>query len=264
MSVKFCSIASGSDGNCIFVASENARILIDTGLSGVNIQKSLLSIGVEPSKIDAIFITHEHSDHIHGAGVLSRRFSIPIYATEKTWNSMSNYVGKVSPDNKRFVYKQEKCFVNDITILPFQIPHDAADPVGYSVSADDKKISIATDIGHITDEIKQNICDSDIILIEANHDLDMLKNGSYPYILKKRIMGDYGHLSNYNCANLLTDIFSDKLKYIFLGHLSKENNRPSIAYETVKDILSERKVDVGGNVMLSVANRGFVSMPVTL
>ncbi|MDR2940727.1 MAG: MBL fold metallo-hydrolase [Clostridiales bacterium] len=262
--MKFCSIASGSDGNCIFVSSGSTKILIDSGLSGITIQKSLLGIGVEPSEIDAIFITHEHKDHIHGAGILSRRFSIPIYACEQTWFNMNTFIGPISEKNKHYIYRQESCFINDMKIVPFEIPHDAISPVGYTIFTEGCKISVATDIGHITDTIKQNISDSDILLIESNHDLDMLKNGPYPYVLKKRIMGGFGHLSNDACGHLLVDIMSEKLKYIFLGHLSRENNNPSLAYKTVSSILTENNIDIGGNLQLSVANRGIVSLPVVI
>lgn len=266
MSVKFCSIASGSNGNSIYIGTESTNILIDAGMSGIKIEKGLKEINVEPSNIDGIFITHEHSDHILSAGILSRRYNIPIFASSKTWGVMEkfNKLGKIKECNKKYVYKEEKCVLNDICIHPFEIPHDAVEPMGYSVFAGNYKISIATDIGHVTDIIKQNIYDSDVLLIESNHDIEMLKNGSYPYKLKQRVLGDMGHLSNATTGSLLTEIMSSKLKHIYLGHLSGENNRPMLALETVTNILEANNLSVNKMFNLSIASRGVVSQPLCL
>ena len=151
MSVKFCTIASGSSGNSTFVGTEYTKILIDAGLSGKRITESLSSLQVMGNDIDALFITHEHIDHIKGAGVLSRKFDIPIYATQGTWEAMENQIGKIAPKNKRFVYTEEQCVINDICLQPFSIPHDAKEPVGYSIATENHKITLATDLGHITE-----------------------------------------------------------------------------------------------------------------
>ena len=247
MTVKFCPIASGSKGNCVYVGTKNTHILIDAGISGKRIQQGLNQLGIEGSKLDAIFITHEHSDHIKGAGILSRRFDIPIFATTETWNYMdrNNSLGAISQKNKMLVYKDEKIIMNDLLIRPFEIPHDGSEPVAYSIVANNYKLAVATDIGYITDDIVENLADLDILLIESNHDVEMLKNGSYPHYLKKRILSKEGHLSNVCTGQLLVQIMNNKLKHVFLGHLSDENNSPFTALTTVTDILEANDVKVG-------------------
>ncbi len=266
MQVKFCPIASGSSGNSIYVGTDNTHILVDAGLSGAAIQKGLGVIGVSGDMLDAIFVTHEHTDHIQGVGVLSRRFNVPVYATAKTWDMIDRFktLGKISPENKRFVYSGERCIVNDICINPFEIPHDAADPVGYSLSVFGKKICIATDIGYVTDTIKENISDSDALLLESNHDEEMLRNGRYPQALKARILGKRGHLSNVSCGRLLAEIMSNRLRHVFLGHLSEENNRPLIALDTVTTILNANKIFEGENFKVTIAARNGISEALVL
>lgn len=253
--VKFCAIASGSSGNSIFVGTEHTKVLIDAGLSGKCITERLAALQVAGDTIDALFITHEHTDHIKGAGILSRRFDIPIYATQGTWLAMEKQLGKIAPKNKCFVYPGETCVVNDICVHPFSIPHDALEPVGYSMETENHKMTIATDLGHVTEEIKSQLLESEIVLLEANHDEEMVKCGSYPWNLKQRILGDNGHISNETAGNLLCDIMSQKLKYVFLGHLSEENNHPHLAYETVKQILEQNKIRVGTYLQLDMAAR---------
>lgn len=262
MNVKFCPIASGSDGNSIYIGTDETHILIDAGISGKRIEEGLNNaLNISGKCLDALFITHEHSDHIQGAGVLSRRFDLPVYATEKTWEEMDKCpsLGKIASHNRRYVYEEEHCIINDIVIKPFEIPHDAVQPVGYCVYAGDRKISVATDMGHVTDIIKESIKDSDILLLESNHDIEMLKNGSYPYYLKQRILGQKGHLSNAAAGGLLSEIFTDRLKHVFLGHLSKENNRPLIAFDTVSTILNANNICPGKSLKLFLAQRGAAS-----
>ena len=255
MSVKFCTIASGSSGNSTFVGTEYTKILIDAGLSGKRITESLSSLQVMGNDIDALFITHEHIDHIKGAGVLSRKFDIPIYATQGTWEAMENQIGKIAPKNTRFVYTEEQCVINDICLQPFSIPHDAKEPVGYSIATENHKITLATDLGHITEEIRKQLVDSEILLLEANHDEELVKSGCYPLALKQRILGEQGHISNRTAGKLLCEIMSEKLKYVFLGHLSDENNHPHLAYETVEKILKKDKIKVGSYLHLDMASR---------
>jgi len=266
MSVVFCPVASGSNGNSVYIGSKETRVLIDAGLSGIRIEKGLESLASPACKLDAIFITHEHSDHIQGAGILSRRHNIPLYATEKTWQRIErhNMIGKIKPENKKTVCHGQACRIKDIELVPFSIPHDAADPVGYKIFAEDYKISVATDIGEPTDEIKESIADSHVILLESNHDMEMLQRGRYPQKLKDRVMGKRGHLSNVNAGLMLAEIMSSRTKYVYLGHLSEENNRPLIAMDTVRTILLEKKIRVGCDVMLMLAERGYVSQAVRL
>jgi len=260
MALKFCAIASGSSGNSVFVGTKHTKVLIDAGLSGKRITEGLASLNITGEAIDALFITHEHTDHIKGVGVFSRKFDIPIYATIGTWEAIENQIGKIAPKNKRFVYEEEPCVINDVCLCPFSIPHDAKQPVGYSIEAENHKITIATDLGHITDDIKQKLFGSKILLLEANHDVNMLETGSYPYLLKRRILSDKWHLSNELSGRLLAEIFHNGLKYIFLGHLSKENNFAELAYETVKlEIASKYK---GNEIPVQVARRDMPSQMV--
>ncbi|MCL2376770.1 MAG: MBL fold metallo-hydrolase [Defluviitaleaceae bacterium] len=257
MSINFCTIASGSSGNSVFVSTHSTKILIDAGLSGKTIEAGLRSNGINCAEIDAIFVTHEHTDHIKGVGVLSRRYNLPIYATAGTWDYFAHFdvIGKIADHNKLFVTPDTPIVMDDMEVVPFDIPHDASQPVGYTIKTICHKIAIATDLGHINDNVAKNIHEADVILIESNHDLQMLTNGSYPAHLKRRILSNTGHLSNVSCGRFLADTFSTKTKHIFLGHLSQENNRPILAYETVKDILLANKIDVGGSVGLYLADR---------
>lgn len=255
MKLEFASIASGSSGNCIYVASGHTKLLIDAGLSGKRIEAGLSQMSLTGYDIDALLVTHEHNDHVDGVGIMSRRYDIPVYATEGTWENMPKKVGNIKPANKNALYSGETVMINDLMIKPFPIPHDAAQPVGYCITDGSAKITVATDIGHITDEVRESIKDSNILLIESNYDVNMLKTGPYPYPLKQRVLGDFGHLSNENCGKILGDIITDTLKYIFLGHLSNENNTPVLAFETVKAKLENEGVVVGGDVNMYVAPR---------
>ena len=257
MPLHFNTIASGSSGNCAFIGSDNTRILIDAGLSGKRAESALSAMGIPPESLDALLITHEHSDHVQGIGILSRRFDLPVYATPGTWEAMDRFgaIGKIHPCNKLLVYSGERLVFNDLCIHPFAIPHDAAEPVGYTVESEGRKIAVATDIGKITPLIERHLADCDLLLLEANHDVDMLENGPYPIQLKRRILGDRGHLSNANAGLLLTKVYSERLRHIFLGHLSEENNRPAVAHQTVNDILTANGIDTKKQVKLVVADR---------
>lgn len=255
MKLKFATIASSSSGNCVYIGTEYTNILVDAGLSGKKIEEGLKELELTGNDLDAIFVTHEHIDHVDGIGVLSRRYNIPIYATEGTWANMPAKIkaSTIREDFKRNVYTDENTVFNDLCIKPFEIPHDAAEPVGYSIMTDNDKITVATDIGHISDTIKENVKDSSVLLLESNHDVDMLRNGSYAYNLKQRILGDYGHLSNENAGKFLCDFADNKLKYVFLGHLSRENNTPRVAFDTVKDIVTDNGIELGGDFNMWVA-----------
>ena len=264
MRLEFAAIASGSSGNCIYVASNHTRLLIDAGLSGKRIEAGLGELSLTGYVIDALLITHEHSDHIYGAGVIARRYDLPVYATGGTWDAMTDKMGKLKPSAKNVVYSGEPLIINDLCITPFGIPHDAAEPVGYTITDGKEKITVATDIGHITDDVKEKVKDSSILLIESNHDVEMLKEGPYPYPLKQRVLGDLGHLSNENCGKMLTEVLSDKLKYIFLGHLSEQNNTPMLAFETAKKAIENQGVQVGRDINMYVAPRYGVKRRITL
>lgn len=254
----FCSLYSGSSGNCIFVSGGGSKILIDAGLPGRNIEGALKNIGEDPCEIDAIFVTHEHIDHTKGVGVLSRRYDIPIYAKEPTWSSMSDGIGKIKEHNIKII--DSSCIsINNMDIINFKIPHDAASPCGYAVHADNKKVCIATDLGHFSEDVKFSIEDADVILLESNHDVEMLKFGPYPYPLKRRILSDIGHLSNEACGRAIVEIAGSNHKTIVLGHLSKTNNYPDLAFQTVLNILNENGIELNKDITLSLAKRNMPS-----
>ncbi len=237
--MKICSIASSSSGNCIYVGSDNTHILIDAGISGKRVKAGLNSIGVEPESIDAVLITHEHSDHIKGLGVISRKYNIPIYATEPTWRKIisSKLTGTIDEMLFHEITPDSKLKIKEIDVHPFSTSHDAVEPVCYTFTKKDKKISVATDLGCYDSYTKEHLKDSNILFIEANHDIEMLENGSYPYYIKERILSDEGHLSNETSGRLISELFCEKLQYILLGHLSRENNDPKVAGESVKKVL---------------------------
>lgn len=251
----FCSLYSGSSGNSIFVSSGEAKILVDVGLPGKSIEAALKEISECPSEIDGIFITHEHSDHIKGVGVLSRKYDIPVYANERTWIAMGSSIGKIKEHNIKIMDKKV-ISIKDMDIVNYSIPHDAACPVGYSIYSKGKKVSIATDLGCFTEEVKTNIKDSDLILLESNHDVEMLKFGPYPYPLKRRILSDIGHLSNEACGIAIADITDHNPKKIVLGHLSRTNNYPDLAYQTVVNVLNDKNIKLDKDVFLTMADRG--------
>lgn len=255
MKVKFCSLASGSSGNCQYMETEKTRILIDAGLSGKKVEDLLATIDVCPTTIDSILVTHEHRDHAKGVGILSRRYDIPVYANAGTWRSMWEIIGEIEERNIR-VFETEKFFqLRDIDIYPFGIFHDAEDPVGYCLYYKNEKVSVLTDTGWVNNEIRDTIKDSSIYLIESNHDVKMLKEGKYPWFLKERIMSSTGHLSNEDAGDLISNIVKGKGEKILLGHLSKENNSPSLAYNTVKNILEEVGVKTHEDISLDLTFR---------
>ncbi|MBQ3600124.1 MAG: MBL fold metallo-hydrolase [Lachnospiraceae bacterium] len=255
--MKLCSISSGSEGNCIFVSGKEGKILVDAGISGKKIEHGLESIHVSPSSIDGIFVTHEHTDHISGVGVMARRYHIPIYATVETMHAMlhGKKIGKV-PEELIHLIKPDNCVqIKDLQINPFSISHDAANPVAYTFQSEGHKIGIATDLGDYDDYIIHNLKETELLFIEANHDVNMLQVGPYPYLLKQRILGKKGHLSNARSGKLLCELLHKKLKHVILAHLSKENNFPDLAYQTVRCALEENGFICKEN-FLSVAKFG--------
>lgn len=234
--MKLCSIASGSSGNCIYVGTDATHLLVDVGISGKKTEGGLNSIGQSLANIDGILITHEHSDHICGLGVLSRKYHIPIYATYGTINAikMSSSVGKIEEELFVPIRADESFRIKDITVEPMLTSHDAAEPVAYRMKYENKKIAIATDLGTYNEYTVECLKGMDLLFLEANHDVNMLQVGPYPYQLKRRILGDRGHLSNELSGQLLKRIAHEKLQGVVLGHLSKDNNIPELAYETVR------------------------------
>ncbi|MGV8145410.1 MAG: MBL fold metallo-hydrolase [Alkaliphilus sp.] len=259
MSVKFCTLASGSKGNCHFVSDGDNYLLFDAGMSGVKIQKSLKQIGINPKQLTGIVISHEHNDHVQGAGILSRRFDIPIYANENTWDVMKNKVGEIKLGNIKSFATGKWFELNNFIINPFRISHDARDPVGFSIENNGTNICIATDLGYVDDTIIKHATGADLVILESNHDEEMLKAGRYPYSLKRRILSEVGHLSNESAGAAILKMIEKNVKMITLAHLSEENNFPELAYETVKSVLKSSNVTVGEDINLDVAHRDRVS-----
>lgn len=259
--MELCSIASGSSGNCIYVGTEKTKLLVDAGISCKRIESGLSQLDINPESIKGILVTHEHSDHISGLGVMQRRYHVPIYATAETFSAMARMksLGRLDGSLFHIIEPDQSFEIDDIVVNPFSISHDAANPVAYTFDSDGHKIGVATDLGKYDDYIIKNLENSELLLLEANHDINMLQVGAYPYVLKRRILGDRGHLSNDNCGRLIKNLLHDKLKQIYLGHLSKENNFPDLAYETVKYEL-EQSDSPHRNVLITVANREEPSM----
>lgn len=233
--MKFYPIASGSSGNCILIASDAHSVLVDAGISGKKIEEGLRGIDMQTSDIDGILVTHEHSDHIKGIGVLARRYGIPVYTTGGTAEALYNMtqIGKI-PEGLVHIIEADKNFqIGDLEIRAFRTSHDAAEPVGFRVEHDGRSAAVSTDLGEYTDYTIENLQNLDVLLLESNHDLRMLQAGRYPYYLKRRIMGEKGHLSNDDAGRLLCRLLHDRIKHVYLGHLSHENNYEALAFETV-------------------------------
>lgn len=258
---RLCPIASGSSGNCTYIEAGDKRLLVDIGISGKKVVAALEYMDVDPSSINGILITHEHSDHIKGIGIYSRKYHVPIYATQKAWDKLleDNMIGAVKEENIRVIEKEAYLHMDDLKILPYGIYHDAVDPVGYIFEYQNKKIALTTDIGTIDERILNFLKGVDGILLEFNHDIRMLEAGTYPFPLKRRILSDVGHLNNDLAAKTLVDIYHPGLKWAVLGHLSKDNNVPDLAYITAKQALQEAHVKVGEEIEIFVAKRDEVS-----
>lgn len=252
--LKFRSLYSGSTGNSLYVESENTKILVDSGVSMKKLTSALTSNDVKLEDIDAIIVTHEHSDHVQSLGMISSKYNIPVFANEKTWDAMPKQRDKISDSNKKFFVSYEKFEIGDLIIDPFSIPHDAADPCGLNIMNNKDKISIATDIGHMTREIVDKLDGSSFVLLESNYDPEILKSGKYPYYLKTRILGPNGHLPNEMAGKTIAYLLKGSLKQVMLGHLSKENNFPELAYQTVIEKLIQSNFDEN-SIRISVASR---------
>lgn len=255
--MQLYSIASGSSGNCLFVGTARTGVLIDAGISMKRIREGLETQGLSLDRIRAIFLTHEHMDHVSGLGPVLRKIPIPVYATQETIEAIwsKGLMKGVSQDLFHRIEPAETFLVEDMKVFPMSVSHDAANPVCYTVQADGKKVGVATDMGCYTDELVDHLKDCDSLLLEANHDINLLQVGSYPYALKMRILGERGHLSNDTTARLIKRLLHPGLQHILLGHLSKENNFPELAYRTVAYELENDPVWNRMETKLLVANR---------
>lgn len=244
MSLRFSVLASGSTGNAFYIESDQEKLLVDAGLSGKQLDHLFSQIHVDPASLTGILVTHEHSDHIKGLGIIARKYNLPIYANEKTWKAMEKSIGKLTIDQKFHFGMEEVKSFGDIDVESFGVSHDAAEPMFYTFRHHDKKVALVTDLGYVSDRIKKTVADADAYIFEANHDVEMLRMGRYPWSVKRRILGDSGHVSNEDCGLALSDIIGNQTKRIYLAHLSKDNNMKDLARMSVNNILQERGIDL--------------------
>ena len=256
--MEIASICSGSSGNCILVKSGDTNMLVDVGISNKRVEEGLDFFETSPNEIDAILVTHEHSDHIKGIGVFLRAHPVSVYATKGTIDEILNASSTGEVDKELFeeIDSDDEFFVGGLKVNSISTSHDASDSVCYRFDDGDKSCAVVTDLGYYHDDIVESLKDLNAILVEANHDLKMLEVGPYPYHLKSRIWSNVGHLSNEACGQLLSEIISDKMQYIILGHLSKDNNYPELAFETVRNELMFKNIDLNDlGIEIQVAKR---------
>ena len=260
---NFCSLYSGSSGNSLFIETQNTKLLVDAGVSSKKIETALNDINVDPNTLDGILITHEHTDHVQGLGTLSKKFDLPVFVNQETLDAMPKQRDKIADKNIKTFKVTDKFEIGDLEIKPFSIPHDAANPCGFNIWKDNKKISIATDIGHMTNPILKNLEESLFIMLEANYDPEVLRCSSYPFTLKSRIAGPTGHLPNEMAGKTISHLLKSGLKNAMLGHLSKESNFPELAYQTVMDELISNNYKEN-SIQLSVASRDIHSKMINI
>ena len=251
MSLDICTLASGSKGNCTLIKSEKTAVIIDSGLAAKEIILRMKNAGVSPEEIKGILVTHEHSDHIKGISSLSKKYSIPVFADERLWTALE---GKTDVNPRLIkIFHGDDFFLDDLTVSPFMLPHDSAFCTGFSIYCGGRKISVATDLGFMPDRVMNKLEKSDLILLESNHDVEMLKTCRYPEMLKARILGSRGHLSNDTAAECILKLACKGTRQFILGHLSEESNTPRIAYATASDMLEINEVHINKDVYIDVA-----------
>ncbi|WP_174615191.1 MBL fold metallo-hydrolase [Virgibacillus ihumii] len=244
MTLRFSVLASGSTGNAFYIESDREKILVDAGLSGKQLDRLFAEIQVNPAELSCILVTHEHSDHIKGLGIFARKYNLPIYANENTWKAMENAIGSISLDQKFMFGTGEVQTFSDIDVESFGVSHDAAEPMFFTFRHNRQKVALVTDLGYVSERIKKTVEDADAYIFEANHDVSMLRMGRYPWNVKRRILGDSGHVSNEDCGLALGDIISNRTKRIYLAHLSQDNNMKDLARMSVSNVLKERGIQL--------------------
>ncbi|MBO4941604.1 MAG: MBL fold metallo-hydrolase [Clostridia bacterium] len=253
-------LRSSSKGNASLISTDSCKILLDCGISGKALEESLALLNVSPLELDAILITHEHTDHTKGVNTVSKKYNLPVFATYGTWGHLKRTCPNIASQNIHTIGESEAFFLGDITITPFPLSHDAAQPVGYSFETDSDKVSAITDTGIITDHILNTVKGSRIILLESNYDLFMLEAGSYPYDLKRRIKSEIGHLSNDDAALTTLDLAKLGTREIILGHISPENNYPDLALKNTALCLEGHGFAVGKDIFLYTANKDSITL----
>lgn len=242
MTLRFSILASGSTGNAAVIANEEVKVLVDAGLSVKKIEQHLIELDIRCAEISAILVTHEHADHIKGLGPLARKYGIPVYANEKTWDQLIRSIGDIDDTLKKVIHTGSMLDFGKLKVESYAISHDAAEPVGFSFFQGDFKLSLATDLGYVSGKVKEKLIDSDVLVFESNHDIGMLRMGRYPWNIKRRILSDTGHLSNEAAGEALCDLISQKTRRIYLAHLSRDHNLMDLAKLTVHNILQENGI----------------------
>ncbi|MGG2197568.1 MULTISPECIES: MBL fold metallo-hydrolase [Paenibacillus] len=240
MGIRFTVLGSGSTGNATVVATEEGKVLIDAGLSAKKIDQLMKERDMSLSEIDAILVTHEHADHIKGLGAVARKYNLPVYANEKTWSELDRHIGEIAEANRCVMQTGEVREFGSLQVESYGISHDAAEPVGYCFYHEEEKLSVATDLGYMSSKVKEKIQDSDVLVLESNHDIEMLRMGRYPWNIKRRILSDVGHLSNEAAGHALLDVMTERTKRVYLAHLSRDHNLMDLARLTVNNIVEDR------------------------
>lgn len=239
MNLQFSVLSSSSTGNATVIRNKDATVMIDAGLSCKRIEQVLGERGLTGKRIDAILITHEHADHIKGLGAFSRKYNVPIYANENTWAALDQHVGKIAEENRIVMQTGEVRDFGSLRVESYGISHDAEEPVGYKFYEGEAKLSVTTDIGYISNKVRAEIIDSDVFILEANYDTEMLRIGRYPWNVKRRILGDLGHLSNEAAGEALCEVVTGNTRRVYLAHLSRDHNMIDLAHMTVKNVMKD-------------------------
>jgi len=256
--IEFLCLGSGSSGNCYYLKTEKCSILIDAGIPVRTIKKAMWNYGFSLEEVKAIFITHDHADHIKSVGCLANDWHKPIYATERVHIGINNNyctTQKVTEESRRYLYKDEATQIGDLTITPFEVSHDSSECVGYRIQQGELTFCLATDVGEVTPSVAEAIGMANYLVLEANHDEEMLAQGPYPAYLKARIRSGKGHLSNRQCADALVTYASPQLQHVWLCHLSEENNHPELARKTIETVLRGFGIVAGTDFKMDILNR---------
>lgn len=259
--VKVCALRSGSSGNSIVVSYMGTDVLIDAGICCRAIERSLAEINLKAENLNAVFVTHEHADHIAGVGVMMRRYQVQVYCTPSTWEAMKKNCGRIDEKLIHLISPGDTVDMGPLAMTGFSTSHDAADPVGYKIDSKRGSLSIMTDSGQVSEAMLQSARGSRAVMIEANYDPAMLMAGRYPYMLKKRISGSKGHLSNVDCADVIIELLKKGTEHFQLAHLSQDNNYPELAYLTVRQSLEKEGALIGKDLTLDIARRHKTSQP---
>jgi len=264
MELNFCSLSSGSSGNCYYLGNGSNGILIDAGISAGAIRKFLKSMGISMQTIMGVLVTHNHSDHIRGLELLTRKNNLPVFTTLKVWESVTATNNKIFGNSLREIGLLQKFHFAGFDIEAFPVSHDAPETIGFHIAAGDKKITIATDLGHICETAAAYIKAANLLVIESNYDEQMLVNGLYPHFLKARIQSDRGHLGNHQTSAFLADIVGENHRHICLAHLSNKNNTAEIALQTLQRTFADRGISTNGQLQISILNRNMPSEVISL